>query len=323
MSWRDLLQSSEKEITLPWTSGRSLQTVNRSYFIIGKLPEEEGWYKFNIKSDKRASELRLVGQTDPDSSILSMGVTGYLVGDRIVPDDVFVNPDPAKICEQASAVHLIEPGLDRFVRISAGSISRDSPLIYKAMCMPLGPESDVLQAFLDNLESVDQVIGVVPALDAAFRMEVWQRKEAEKRRLELERIRREEEEKRQLEERRQQIIEQLGDGAGRRAMAAIDFAEAARAALAIGGATYLDHRRAVRRDEMIVKFRLNNRRFECTCDKNTLRIIDSGVCLTAHYDDPDFDTGTKGDNFFTLESLPGVINEANREGKLVVFRHID
>jgi hypothetical protein len=54
-----------------------------------------------------------------------------------------------------------------------------------------------------------------------------------------------------------------------------------------------------------------------------LRIIDSGICLTAHYDDPEFEAGTKGDGFFTLESLPSVIREAQRDGKLVVYRHVD
>ena len=73
----------------------------------------------------------------------------------------------------------------------------------------------------------------------------------------------------------------------------------------------------------MVQFRHLNRRFECTCDRHTLRIIDSGICLTAHYDDDHFEEGTKGDTFFTLETLPNVIAEAERLGKLVVFRHAD
>jgi hypothetical protein len=108
--------------------------------------------------------------------------------------------------------------------------------------MPLGPEDEVLKAFEDESASVDNIRGVPPALDAAFRMERWQRIEAARRRAELERQRREEEEKRQKEERRKQIAEKLGDGAGRREMAQVDFAEAAKAALAVGGAHYLDFR---------------------------------------------------------------------------------
>jgi hypothetical protein len=101
-----------------------------------------------------------------------------------------------------------------------------------------------------------------------------------------------------------------------------DFEAAARAALAVGGAEYLDHRKAVQRNEMIVRFRFLRRRFECTCDHNTLQIIDSGICLTAHGDD-EFADGIKGDSFFSLESLPSVIAEADREEKLVVYRHVD
>jgi NAD(P)H-dependent flavin oxidoreductase YrpB (nitropropane dioxygenase family) len=91
--------------------------------------------------------------------------------------------------------------------------------------------------------------------------------------------------------------------------------EAARAALALAGAEYLDHRASTQAAEVVVRFRLAGRRFECVCERQTLRIIDAGVCLT------DERTGEKGDSRFTLESLPGVIQEAERSGRLVVFRH--
>jgi hypothetical protein len=240
---------------------------------------------------------------------------GYLVGDRLVLREARVDPDPKNIVAQSERVYLIEPGLDRFVLVSAGRMCEDGPLVYIQQEMPLGPESEVQIAFLDGLKSVAEVRDVSPALDAAFRMELWQRKEAEKRRRELEEKRRLEEEARQKEAKRQAIIEKLGDGAGRREMAQVDFEEAAKAALAVGGAELIDHREAPYDDEMIVKFRLNRQRFECTCDKN-LRIIDAGVCLTSH------DTGEKGDTWLTLESLPAVIREAQNSRQLVVFRHV-
>jgi hypothetical protein len=46
----------------------------------------------------------------------------------------------------------------------------------------------------------------------------------------------------------------------------------------------------------------------------TLRIIDSGICLIDHA------TDERGDTYFTLESLPAVIAQAIREGHLVIFR---
>jgi hypothetical protein len=288
-------------------------------------PPEHGWAEFQAHT---AGSRVLVFQKmcDPAPDQLKWRVEGYLVGDRLVPSTARAIREeltPAKVLEISERVHLIEPGLDRFVRVSAGRMCEDGPLVYIQQEMPLGPEWEVQDAFLEGKPDVDAIKGVTPALDVAFYLETWQRAEAERRRLELEERRRQEEEARQREARRQEIAERLGDGAGRRAVAAENFETAARAALAVGGATYLDHRNAPHVGEIVVRFRLGGRRYECTCDRRTLQIIDAGICLTAHYDDPDFEGGTKGDTWFTLESLPAVILEAERNGQLVVFRHVD
>jgi hypothetical protein len=242
---------------------------------------------------------------------------GYLVGDRLVPDQVRVETNPSRLAACTERVHLIEPGLGRFVRASVGRAHEGGPLIYQSQGMPLGPEESVLQAFFDQKTSVDDVPGVVPALDVAFRFETWQRAETERRRREEQARREIEEQERLRQERMVQVREQMGTGLGRREMALVDFAEAARAALAMGGAEYLDHRHSYNRDEMVVQFRLDRRRYECTCDARTLRIIDAGICLTSHT------TGEKGDDRFTLESIPSVILEAIALDKLVVWRHLD
>jgi hypothetical protein len=311
MGWKDLLQAKDETVVLPWLGGRSLRSGPRGWNIKGQLPDEHGWYTFRIEHRNAHLHRELPAE---DKKLLFL-TTGYLVGDRFVPDNVRVEADPAKIHTAAEVTHLIEPGLDRFVRIQVGRSHEDGPLIYDSLAFPLGPEEEVLQAFLDEQPNVDNVKGVPPALDAAFRMETWHRAEAEKRRLELERQHREEEERRLREERRQALFKQLGDAQGRRDMAREDFPAAARAALAVGGATYLDSRPSAHRGEMVVRFRFLNRRFECVCQAHSLRIIDSGICLIDHA------TEERGDTFFTLESLPGVINQANREGRLVVFRH--
>lgn len=313
MGWQDLLQTGDETLVSPWVEGRVLRHEERAWAIEGRLPREPGWFTFRLSGRKAWCE----GPVEATPETLRHRVRGYLVGDRVVLDDVRVDPQPATIYRFAESVHLLDLGLDRFVRIAAGRTHEDGPLVFAGLEMPLGPEEDVLKAYLDQTPTVDAVKGVTPALDAAFRMETWQRIEAERRRAKLERQRREEEERRQREERRQELIIQLGDGAGRRKMALEDFGAAARAALAVGGATYLDHRRSARRGEMVVRYRHHNRRFECVCDEKTLRIIDAGICLTDH------DTGERGDNYFTLESLPVVIDEADREGKLVVFRRVD
>jgi hypothetical protein len=236
--------------------------------------------------------------------------TGYLIGDRLVRDGVAARAVNLKSLESCSeTVHLIEAGLDLFARVSAGRFFENGPLVYMERAFPLGPEDDVLGSFLDKKKSVDDIKGVIPSLDLAFRLETWRRDE-------LERTRREEQERREKEERRRQLTEKLGDGEGRREMAKIDFAEAVNAALAVGGAEYLDYRKAVNRNEFVVRFRLDGRRYECVCDNN-MRIVDAGICLT------NSETDEKGDTYFTLESFPAVIRQAIRERKLVVWRHAD
>lgn len=310
MGWRDLLVNGDERVVLPWLGGRELRSVTREWRIHGRTPRDHGWYSFKV--DKRDASDPQPSPAQPDQ--LRHFVAGYLVGDRVIPDDVRVDPDPKRIVEFSERVHFLDDGLDRFARVRAGRVYKDGPLFYYGIEMPLGAEENVLQAFLDQKPSVLDIKNVPPALDAAFRMEGWQRLEAEKRRIELERIRREEEEKRQREERRQKLVKQLGDGEGRREMALYDFDAAARAALQVGGAEFLDAK-SIRKNEWAVKYRLDGRRYECTCDQK-LGIIDSGICLVDH------DTGEKGDSYFTLESLPAVLRQANREGRLVVYRHV-
>ena len=316
MGWQDLLSSSSPEILIfPWTGGRNLRSGPKTWRINGKLPREHCWALFEVNS-KREANFKNESQ-DFDVSIVNHDIkTGYLVGDRFISDQAAVDTNPSNIQNYSETVFLIEPGLDRFCRVKVGRLCEDGPLIFLNQEMPLGQEDAVLDAFFNNRKSVDHITGVPPALDASFRMEIWQRDEAEKRRIELERLRKEEEERRIKEERRQELINSMGSGSSRREMAQIDFAAAARAALAVGGAEYLDHRTSYNKTEMVVQFRLDNSRFECTCDKNSLRIIDAGICLNDHA------TGEKGDTRFSLESLPAVILEARRKGKLVVFRHV-
>jgi hypothetical protein len=310
VGWRDLLTKGDEKVTLPWLGGTELRASSRYWTLTGRRPKEHGWYSFKIEG----RNVQFDGKAEAQPDLLIESVRGYLVGDRIVADDARCEPDPKRIVEFSEPVHLLEEGLDRFARVRAGRIYKDGPLVYQGPEFPLGPEDEVLQAFLDQKTSVSIIKGVSPALDAAFRMEVWQRIEAERRRVELERIRREEEEKRQKEERRQALVKKLGDGEGRREMAKVDFNAAARAALTVAGAEFLDAK-SVRRGEWAVKYRLDGARYECICDER-LGIIDSGICLVDH------DTGEKGDTYFTLESLPAVLRQANRERRLVVYRHV-
>lgn len=309
MGWQELLHTNEV-ITLPWLGGRQLRSLNMAcFFLAGDLPHEHGWYEFNVLKGATA-ELRR--KTSPRPAGLKYEVRGYLVGDRLVVDGSRVDPDPTHIVKCSERVHLIEEGLDRFARVVAGRIYKDGPLIYKEPDMPLIGEDLVLQAYLDRSSSVDHIKHVPPALDAAFRMETFQRTQVETRRAELERKRQEEEDKQRKETLRKELFEKSGDGAGRRNLARQDFDGAAKAALEVGVAEFLDSK-VLRRNERAVKFRLDGRRFECTCDDN-LQIISAGICLT--------EDGISGDTWLTLESLPSVIREAIRTDRLVIYRHV-
>lgn len=304
--WENLLSSTNEEMIAPWVGGRTVVFPDR-VCKLQKAPREFGWYKFKIKN-RNAKYLELI---DKPFNILNNISYGYLIGDRFIPDTTvkITNPQIQHLIDNFSKVYLIEDGLDRFVRISVGKFNENGQLIYNCMEMPLGPEDAVINAFLDKKDSIDDIPGVTPGLNIAFKIETWRRNEAD-------RLRREEESRREAEERRQKLLKSVETGIGRREIAKVDFAAAARAALSISGSEYLDHRQSSNSNEMVVRFRLDGQKFECTCNKNTLSIIDAGVCLTNER------TGEKGDTWLTLESLPPVIRHASREDRLVVFRHV-
>ncbi len=310
--WRELLQKGEA-IVLPWIGGRSLRTFGRAWTIDGALPPEHGWQRFELTGRKA----RWAGSAPAESGVLAARSRGYLIGDRFVPDDVRVRHELGELAQSFERVHLIEAGLDRFARVVVARADEAGPRIFENLELPLGPESEVLRAWLEGLETLDDVPHVPPALDAAFRVEIWRRHQAERRRREAEAAARDARERLEREERLRKLAERLGDAAARRELAVTDFEAAARAALTLGDADYVDHQPAYTRGEMLVRFRIGRRLFTCTCETRTLRIIDSGICLVDHR------SGVRGDERFTLESLPGVIRQADRDGKLVVFRHFD
>jgi len=305
-AWEDLLDAPESRV-LPWLGGRRVYDRNRAWRIAGDLPAEFGWYSFELSG--RIATLLEPAEPEAGWEGYINTARGYLVGNRFIPEKARVEPDPDKLIEQTVPVFLVEPGLDRFapVEICFDPVHRP---IYVQQLFDLGPEDAVRRAFIDKRPDVHDVPGVPPALDLAFRFASRQRQLLEERRAEVER-------RRQEEERREAARRNMGTGLGRRTLAATDFPAAARAALRVGGAEFLDARPGYRHNEMIVQYRFENRRLECVCDKATLRIIDSGICLTDHR------TGEKGDTRFTLETLPGVVRQALDEGRLVVYRHVD
>lgn len=298
---------SSDRLVIPWLGGRRVYRDGRAWKVDGRVPREFGWYLWTI-SGRTA---RKIGESaaDPDYGDGSVTARGYLVGDRFIPEKARVDPDPDKLVEQTVPVYLVEPGLERFAPVQVIFDAENRP-IYKMELFPSGAEEKVREAFIARKETISDVPGVTPALDLAFRFATRQRQLLEAHRAELER-------KRAEEERLEQARRNMGTGLGRRTMAAMDFEAGARAALAVGGAELLDVRPGRVRTEMIVQYRFENRRLECVVRKDTLQIVDSGICLEDHR------TREKGDTYFTLESLPAVVRQAIQEHKLVVYRHVD
>lgn len=316
MGWKDLLDDGS-ECILPWYGFKRVHDAERSWTLQGPVPPEHGWYLFQESGGRLTSLISSESQcADVTWGDGQRKLKGYLVGDRFIPDDARVDPDPAKLIAQTRVAYCVEPGLERFARATVVE-DREQHLVFLSQDFPIGPEEVVTKAYQDKAGSIDNVPGVTPPLDLAFRFLSHDRAEREKRREELRKLREAEEKKRAEEERIQKLMKDAGSAAGRRALAVTDFETAAREALRVSGAELLDARPSYNRMEMVVQYRFQNRRLECTVEKKTLRIIDAGVCLTDH------DTGRKGDRFFTLESLPGVIAEAIKLNKLVIWRHLD
>lgn len=312
MRWQDLLLRTPESRVLPWVGGRRLVDRDRTFRLAGSLPNEHGWHRFAVGGGRTVLHL---GPAEPDPAFDEgrEGLVGVLVGNRLIPDAAAVVPDPHRLIDQTVLVHLVAPGLPRFSR---GRVARDpgGPWVFVRREFPLGPEHEVQQAFVDRRPSTEHVPGVPPALDLAFRFCTFQRDEAARRRAEA--VARAEAARREAQ--RQETFERLVTSAcDRRRAAEHDFEAAASAALALSGAELLDHQPGYRRNEVVVQYRFRGRRFESVVDRFTLRIIDAGICLEDHH------TAERGDDRFTLESLPGVIDQAIREDVLVVFRHLE
>ena len=313
MGWQDLLSEGGTSRTLPWLGGRQVHSHDRTWHIKGKLPKEFGWYDFETKGSR---ECTLKGPSDLDEGYLNGHpvVRGILVGDRIIPDNARVDPDPKRLIEQTEPVFCVPPGMDRFERVTTVR-DRENRLVFIRMEWPEASMMSVQEAYQDRKDSLEGVKDVVPSMDLAFRWMSFQRLEAEARQAEIERLQAEAEAKFAKEEQLRRLMKQTGTAEGRRALAVKDFQKAAKAALQVSGAELLDVIATHKAKEVRVQYRFRNRRLECVVNRETLGVLDAGVCLDDH-------RGTKGDTWFTLESLPGVIGEALDRHKLVVWRHV-
>ena len=307
MGWQSLVRDGELTDVFPWLGGRKIYSKERAWRVVGDLPREFGWYRFELAAGRSA---KLLEPCDPDPLYIEGRTTvrGYVVGDRFIPERARVHPDPTKLIEQTVPIYLVDPAVERFTPILA-TVDEANRWIYIRPLFPMKADNDAQWAFVERKESLDHIKDVNHALDLAFRFAYRQRQLLEERR---EALRKQREE----EARKAEVLRKVGSGQGRRTLAQEDLEAAVKAALMVGGAEFLDVRPGYGRNEIVIQYRFENRRLECVCDKRTFQIIDSGICLEDHL------TREKGDTYFTLESLPGVVREAIRGGKLVVYRHV-
>ncbi len=313
MLWNQLISQTE-ELVLPWMGGQTLHSQNRRWSLTNS-PPEHGWHRFRIDGSRRAAWI--CEDFAPPEPLPNLPLLrGYLVGDRLICDDATVTPDPAKAFQQSEKVWLLDHTLERFTRILAAR-HRSNHLVYVRQEFPLGPEADVLTAWQDRRPDVANIPGVTPALDLTFRWLTHQRILADARRERMEReLARQAEAEARREAEAQAAAKYIKEQQTIYTKRVRDFEGAARAALSVSGAELLDHRPAQQKTEAVVQFRFQQQRFECVVNRQTLQIIDAGICLMNHA------TDERGDSYFTLESLPAVIHEAMRRGVLVVFRHV-
>ena len=331
MSWADLLGQSDSVIA-PWLGGRSITSGVRSWTIDGPLPPEHGWYSFTTRNNRKATVLE-PALADPELFSKSERVSGYLIGNRLIADDSPFEPDSGRIIGHSRVVYLLEPGLERFSRALAAV--HDGRLVYLQLEFPMGPESEVTHAYEDRAQTLDDIAEVTPALHMAFRWHSWWRAHEERRarELEAERLREEaarqrEAERRQAEERARVAERQSAkrrerqERRARRAIARLPHRQRsaaqaqheARRVLATAGAELLDWTPSHNRDQVVVRFRFLGHRFRSVVRVPGLRVVEAGICLT------DAHSGERGDERFTLASLPAVIRQAQRQGELVILR---
>ena len=171
MSWKDLLGKQEEK-NLLWLGGTTLVSGVRRWELEGSLPLEHGWNRFLCKTNRKASFLA-PGEADPDFGTDLPTLSGYLIGDRLIPDSAPFVEQPQNIFSVARRVYLLESNFPRFSRISVWEWQ--GKFVFRQEEFPLGPESLVQEAFQQRNGLLSGVPGVTPALQLAFRWEYWRR----------------------------------------------------------------------------------------------------------------------------------------------------
>jgi hypothetical protein len=356
VDYRKFLGKTES-VVLPFLGGDTIDSSDRSFRLSGPRPPRPGWYAFEVKGRQatmtgpasvpdlsalpkvrgwlfRERLFREGGVTEPVnlmpeeeppafSPVLARrwspgvlvfdtiefeseaeGACREALGERRALKNVKGVSAPLRAAWGLGLLELVSRDLQiRFspqeVRLHLGDIAEDGVGKAEAVLRGLEAERELARRELAELERRRQEELARLELELQRQALRAQRaEEAEQARLEIEAVRR------QLQQRRlRPEPHAVPRGVLRQ--------EEARAedALRAAGAR-LETVRRLANDQLEVVFRYAGERFISIVDAATLQVIDSGICL-GH---------PPRDDLVTLDSLPGVIQEAMDTGALVILR---
>jgi hypothetical protein len=319
MDYRKFLGKKES-LVLPYFGGAFVDAPNRRLRAARKESLRPGWWRFEV-SGRQATPSDEPAEPDLDALARLPGVRGHLLGDRLVREGA--------IAEQVHFLPADEPM--RFSPIRARRWPT-GPLVFESTEFETEAEEIARRAFEDGKSlggeraipaTLRAAFGYAIALDVARRRgvevspaeligSVLELSEAQEGRALaeglIERIVRAREEHDRAAAERRRVAE--AREAARHVPAHTEAEIEARcdAALRSAGANLVDLRRL---DGGLaeVTYRFMGERFLTIVDRRSLQVIDAGICLAGH------------DDLVTLESLPAVLRQAIREGRLVIARH--
>ena len=272
MDYTKFLQSRDETLRLPYFGGHTVCDDKRIYRL-RHAPDSPGWYAFATAG--RFLEIRERIDPEPEAWTLE-SLHGHFARNLLITND------------RQERLYGIEDGIARFAPVRA-DVWFDGKLWFRGEEFETEAEMVVRDAFEDE-HGIVGIKGVTPSLAQAFLLESAQRELAREAVLRAAQAAERAEQERQLAEWQRTIEGRIAS------------------ALAHTGARLVDWRDDGQH-EAVVRYRLDARKFECVVNKNSLQIVDSGICLD----------GT--DDELNLSSLPSAVQEAIETGQLHVYRH--
>jgi hypothetical protein len=321
--------NQQQQLVLPYVGGDAVDAKDRR-LRLQKQPDAPGWYRFTVKGRIATAD----GPADPPDLSELPAVRGHWLDGRLVRDGgvaelVLLPPadEPAMFAplkgRRWPSGDLLFDALE--FETDAETAVRGAYADGKPLAGLKGVPATLRTAFafsLLNKASKELNLRFVPPEVRAHVVEVAERGAGEAavvlRRLEAEReqARREMAElaERQAAERARLEAQQAREAELERRAQRIreqkaTVTEWATHALEAAGAR-VETARIINGDQVEVVYRFGGERFISVADALSLQVIDSGICL-GH---------PPSDKLITLESLPGVIQEAIDDGVLVILR---